>query len=57
MDTTKKMFTLRLTSDVMERVKARAALEHRSISNFITCVLLEYLDRVEAEQNREKPAD
>ena len=48
MATTKRVFTLRLTDEVFDKIGARATAEHRSMTNYIEYVLLRHIE--EAEQ-------
>ena len=47
MATTKRVFTLRLTDDVFDKIGALAASEHRSMTNYIEYVLLKHLNEYE----------
>jgi len=53
MATTKRVFTLRLTDEVFDKIGALATEEHRSITNYIEYVLLQHIQQVEAME--EKP--
>ena len=48
MATTKRVFTLRLTDEVFDKIGALATAEHRSMTNYIEYVLLRHIE--EAEQ-------
>lgn len=50
MATTKRVFTLRLTDDVFDKIGALAASEHRSMTNYIEYVLIKHLEQVEQER-------
>ena len=50
---TKDVTTIRIDSDVMDRVKEAAKKENRPISNFIETVLIKYLE----DQETKNPAD
>ncbi len=50
MATTKRVFTLRLTDDVFDKIGALAASEHRSMTNYIEYVLIKHLEQVEKER-------
>lgn len=54
MATTKRVFTLRLSDEVFDKIGALATEEHRSITNYIEYVLLQHIQQVEAVG--EKPA-
>lgn len=45
METTRprKATMLRLDAELMERVKSQAKREHRSVNNFIECLILNYI--------------
>ena len=49
MATTKRVFTLRLTDDVFDKIGTLAANEHRSMTNYIEYVLIKHLEQVEQE--------
>lgn len=49
MATTKRVFTLRLTDDVFDKIGSLAASEHRSMTNYIEYVLIKHLEQVEQE--------
>ena len=49
MATTKRVFTLRLTDDVFDKIGALAASEHRSMTNYIEYVLIKHLEQIEQE--------
>lgn len=50
MATTKRVFTLRLTDDVFDKIGALAANEHRSMTNYIEYVLIKHLEQIEQER-------
>ena len=50
MATTKRVFTLRLTDDVFDKIGVLAASEHRSMTNYIEYVLIKHLEQVEKER-------
>ena len=52
MATTKRVFTLRLTDDVFDKIGVLAASEHRSMTNYIEFVLLKHLEEIETEQGK-----
>lgn len=47
MATNKRVFTLRLSDEVFDKIGALATEEHRSITNYIEYVLLKHLDEIE----------
>lgn len=49
MATNKRVFTLRLTDEVFDKIGALATAEHRSMTNYIEYVLLKHLQEVEQE--------
>lgn len=49
MATNKRVFTLRLSDEVFDKIGALAAQEHRSMTNYIEFVLLKHLSEVEQE--------
>ena len=44
MATSKQVFTLRLSEDVLDKIGKLATKEHRSVTNYIEFVLLQYLE-------------
>lgn len=50
MATNKKVFTLRLSEEVFDKIGALATDEHRSVTNYIEYVLLRHLEEVERER-------
>lgn len=50
MATNKRVFTLRLSDEVFDKIGILATNEHRSITNYIEFVLLKHLADVEKEQ-------
>ena len=50
MATNKRVFTLRMTDDVFDKIGMLATSEHRSMTNYIEYVLLKHLELVEAER-------
>lgn len=50
MATNKRVFTLRLSDEVFDKIGFLATREHRSITNYIEFVLLTHLEDVEREQ-------
>lgn len=49
MPTNKRVFTLRLSDEVFDKIGALAAREHRSMTNYIEYVLLKHLEDIEKE--------
>ena len=49
MATTKRVFTLRLTDEVFNKIEILAGNEHRSMTNYIEYVLLKHIDENEKE--------
>lgn len=47
MATTKRVFTLRLTDEVFDKLGALATAEHRSMTNYIAYVLLRHIEETE----------
>ena len=47
MATNKRVFTLRLSDEVFDKIGALATSQHRSMTNYIEFVLLKHLDDVE----------
>ena len=56
MPTNKRVFTLRLSDEVFDKIGALAAREHRSMTNYIEYVLLQHLEELEkgADEKKEK---
>ena len=50
MATNKKVFTLRLSEEVFDKIGTLATNEHRSVTNSIEYVLLRHLEEVERER-------
>ena len=57
MATSKRVFTLRLTDEVFEKIGILATNEHRSMTNYIEYVLLNHIREVEKEQGEIKQLD
>lgn len=55
MATSKRVFTLRLSDEVFDKIGVLATREHRSITNYIEFVLLRHLEEVEKEQGTIQP--
>ena len=51
MATNKRVFTLRLSDEVFDKIGALATREHRSITNYIEFVLLKHLEKAEGTIN------
>lgn len=49
MATNKRVFTLRLSDEVFDKIGALATSQHRSMTNYIEYVLLKHLEDVEKE--------
>ena len=47
MATNKRVFTLRLSDEVFDKIGALATQEHRSMTNYIEFVLLKHLSEIE----------
>ena len=47
MATNKRVFTLRLSDDVFDKIGMLATREHRSMTNYIEYILLKYLEETE----------
>ena len=54
MATNKRVFTLRLSEDVLEKIGKLAAKEHRSVTNYIEFVLLQYLETNASSSEQQK---
>ena len=52
MATNKRVFTLRLSDEVFDKIGVLATNEHRSITNYIEFVLLKHFEDVEKEIGR-----
>lgn len=50
MSTNKRVFTLRLSDEVFDKIGILASNEHRSMTNYIEFVLLKHLEDVEHEK-------
>jgi hypothetical protein len=57
MATNKRVFTLRLTDEVFDKIGTLATEEHRSLTNYIEYVLLKHLEEIEKERGPIKPAE
>ena len=49
MATNKKVFTLRLSDEVFDKIGILATSEHRSLTNYIEYALIQHLEKVERE--------
>ena len=54
MATNKRVFTLRLSDEVFEKIGILATNEHRSVTNYNEVVLLKHLEDVEREHGEIK---
>jgi len=50
MATDKRVFTLRLSNEVFDKIGVLATIEHRSLTNYIEYVLLKHLEDIETAQ-------
>lgn len=50
MATNKRVFTLRLSEDVFDKIGVLATSEHRSLTNYIEYVLIQHLKTIENER-------
>lgn len=50
MATNKRVFTLRLTDEVFDKIGVLATNEHRSMTNYIEYVLLKHIEDIEQER-------
>lgn len=51
MSTMKRVFTLRLSDEVFDRIQEIANDEHRSMTNLIEYVLLKYIDEIDHQND------
>ncbi len=49
MATNKRVFTLRLSDEIFDKIGVLATSEHRSMTNYIEYVLIQHLKQVEKE--------
>ena len=49
MATNKRVFTLRLSDEVFDKIGILATKEHRSMTNYIEYVLMRHLEQIEKE--------
>ena len=54
MATNKRVFTLRLSDEVFDKIGVLATREHRSMTNYIEYVLLKHINDIEAERGENK---
>ena len=54
MATNKRVFTLRLSEDVLDKIGKLATKEHRSVTNYIEFVLLQYLETNASSSEQQK---
>ena len=54
MATNKRVFTLRLSDEVFDKIGVLATREHRSMTNYIEFVLLKHINDIEAAQGEIK---
>lgn len=52
MATNKRVFTLRLSDEVFDKIGVLATREHRSMTNYIEYVLIQHLEQVEKERGK-----
>ena len=57
MATNKRVFTLRLSDEVFDKIGKLAGREHRSLTNYIEYVLLKHIDEAERAQGKTADAD
>ncbi len=50
MATNKRVFTLRLSDEVFDKIGILATRNHRSMTNYIEFVLIQHLEQVESER-------
>lgn len=54
MATNKRVFTLRLSDEVFDKIGKLATDQHRSMTNYIEFVLLRHIQEIEAENGEIK---
>ena len=54
MATNKRVFTLRLSDEVFDKIGILATSEHRSLTNYIEYILIKHLEDVENEHGEIK---
>ena len=47
MATNKRVFTLRLSDEIFDKIGILASKEHRSMTNYIEYVLMQHLEQIE----------
>lgn len=47
--TNKRVFTLRLSDEVFDKIGALATSEHRSMTNYIEYVLIKHIEEIEGK--------
>ena len=52
MATSKRVFTLRLSDEVFDKIGILATKEHRSMTNYIEYVLMQHLEQIEKEYGK-----
>jgi hypothetical protein len=52
MATLKRVFTLRLSDDIFDRIEALAKEEHRSMTNLIEYIIIRYLNEADQHTNQ-----
>ena len=57
MATNKRVFTLRLSDEVFDKIGLLATSEHRSLTNYIEFVLLKHLEDIEKETGPILPSE
>lgn len=57
MATTKRVFTLRLSDEVFDKIGYLATKEHRSMTNYIEYVLIQHLEKIEKESGTINPEE
>lgn len=50
MTTNKRVFTLRLSDEVFDKIGILATNDHRSMTNYIEYVLIQHLEEIEKEK-------
>ena len=49
MATNKRVFTLRLSDEIFEKIGILTTKEHRSLTNYIEYILMKHLEEIERE--------
>jgi len=49
MATKKKVFTLRLSDEIFDKIGVLATKEHRSMTNYIEHILIQHLEEIETQ--------